>query len=126
MVKKRLDCVQTDLPCRICGSCEAYRSNYQCIECARRRSFERSDDSRRKAAGLKPTVGAKMRKQRRDALEADRALREIAKLSGALKYHSLRPCKRGHRNPERYTVHGGCVKCAAASSQRQYSQVRKG
>lgn len=126
MSKKNTEYVRTDFPCRICGSYDAYRSNYQCVECARRRSFEHTDDSRRKAAGMKPTVGATMRQQRRDFLEADRALREIARLSGELKYHSLRPCKRGHRNPERYTVHGGCVKCAAAASRRQYSRVRKG
>ena len=126
MSKKNAETVKTDLPCRICGSFIAYRSNYKCVDCSKRRAYERSNDERRQREGLKPTVGGKARAARRELTGADRALRDLAQCCGEARYRSLLTCKRGHREPDRYTSTGGCVPCAAAASRRQYSKIRKG
>lgn len=125
MVKRVAAMLEADFPCKICGDKLIYRANYQCVACSRRRAYERSDDESRKRNGLKPTAAGGARQARRALMETDRALREVARSTSATKYRSLRACKRGHREPERYTVTGGCVLCAAASSRRSYSRIRK-
>jgi hypothetical protein len=125
MSRKSTGTVQADRPCNICGGFAVYPKTLQCAECNRRRCYERSEDDRRKREGLRPTVAGSLRQERRDLLETDRVLRDLARATGDARYHSLRACKRGHRAPERYTSTGGCVRCAAAASRRQYSRTRK-
>lgn len=125
MSRKSTGTVRADSPCRICGGFVVYPKTLRCVECNRRRCYERSEDDRRKREGLRPTKAGSLRQERRDFLATDRVLREIALSTNERRYHSLRPCKRGHRAPERYTSTGGCVRCAAAASRRQYSRTRK-
>lgn len=125
MSKLNTHVIPSEIPCPTCGGLQIYHANRLCVFCSRRRSNERTDDNARKREGLKPTVAGGRRELRRNLLAADRVLREAAECDQASRYSSLRACQRGHRNPERYVSTGGCVLCAALSSRRSYSKIRK-